>query len=60
MRVSGLIYWVFIGSFIIQILFSREWMVRESEVFLFALIPFIASLIVVLGRKITKHLIWKI
>ena len=59
MKLFGFSYWIFIGCFLIQIVFSREWMILEIEILFFALFPVFASLILVYNEAFTKHLIGK-
>ena len=60
MRIYGYSYWIFITCFFIQIFFSRAWMMHKSETFLFAIIPVVASLIVLYRSETIKHITGKI
>ncbi len=60
MKISRYSYWIFIICFLIQFLFSRDWMMLEIVTTLLAIIPVIASLIVLYRRETTKNIIGKI
>ena len=60
MKISGYSYWIFITCFLIQIFFSRDWMMLTSRISMLAIIPVIASLIVLYRSETIKHITGKI
>ena len=60
MKISGYSYWIFITCFLIQIFFSRDWMMLSIRTSFFAIFPVIASLIVLYRGETIKDISGKI
>ena len=60
MKISVYSYWIFIASFLIQIFFSREWMLITGRTLLLAIVPVIAALIVLYRVETIKYITGKI
>ena len=60
MKISGILYWFFIICFVIQILFSRDWMLLGEKTLLLALIPLLGASIVLFRKGTTEKIFGKI
>ena len=60
MKISGILYWIFIICFAIQVLFSRDWMSLGEKTLLLALIPLLGASIVLFRKGTTENMFGKI
>ncbi len=60
MKVSGFIYWIFCSCFVIQLMFSRDWMSHGESTMLITLLPLIGSVIVLFRKAVTQGMLGKI
>jgi len=60
MKTSGMFYWLFIICFVIQFLFSRDWLFFGENTLLFALMPLIGTVAALFHKSATEKMLGKI